>query len=326
MKSREILPVLGAALCLVAACLPLSAVTTVPMVTYDVVRDFNQTNTPGALFTYGVGAVPAQFTPMAFVNSIFNGLRGWIEVNNGITSDYHLRSVVVFNGTGATQIFETVTQPTNLLRLDPELTAGSIVRFTVPTTGNYDISGLFQGIDNNMHSSAVLVFAGGVQQFSSTIPGRGFGTQDPFSSSSVHLNAGDTIDFIVKSNDYCCWLSTGLAATISRPIAAPDVTSQARLSTSGYIYSRATGLFSATLWITNTGSTPIAGPIQVVFKGLGAGIRLANRTGWIGPDPYLTIPNSTTLLPGATVLTQIQFSDPTAAWIIFTPAVYAGTL
>ncbi|MGJ5817292.1 hypothetical protein [Paludibaculum fermentans] len=295
-----------------------------PKVTYDVVKDFNKTNASGGIFTYGVGGLPGQFTLMTKVVADFEGMPGIICSSNGGLQPYW--SGILFNGSSSLYSALTIRQPPHLLRLDPQLTPGGIVRFTAPVAGQYDLDGWFESIDTNMHSTAVLVFAAGTQVFYNTLPWYSFGTQLPFSAAALMLNAGDTIDFIVKTNSNCCYLSTGLAAKISRSTSATDVTAGVKVETTGYIYSKATKYFVATVRVTNKGLSAISGPLHVAFRNLPAGITLVNKTGTFGSDPYLTLPNSTNVPAGATVSATVQFSNPGLAYINFTPAVYAGTL
>lgn len=293
-------------------------------ITYDVVRDFNKSNAPGAVFTYGVGGLPGQFALMAKVVSSCDGVPGIVCVSNELQQPYW--SGIVLNQSGALHAPLSIRQPTDLLRLDPQLSPGSMVRFTAPAAGVYDITGRFEAIDNVMHSTAALVFAAGSQLFYDILPNRSFGAQRSFNATSVALAAGDTVDFVVKTNSNCCYLSTGLAATISRAVSAQDVTAQTRVEKTGLIYSRATRQFIATVRVTNQGASPLSGPLHVVFNGLGPGIQLVNRTGFLGSAPYLTLPNSSSVMPGATVTATVTFTNSSPSYITFAPAVFAGSL
>ncbi len=309
---------------LAALCPPGWSQPPSPKVTYDLVKDYNKTNATTGLFTYGVGGLPGQFALMTKVATDCDGLIGITCATNGGLQPYW--SGVLFNGSGSLLSALTIRQPTHLLRLDPQLTPGSIVRFTAPVAGQYDLEGWFESIDTNMHSTAVLVFAAGTQVYYNTLPWYSFGTQLPFSAAGLALGAGDTIDFIVKTNSNCCYLSTGLAGRISRYTTASDVTGGVKVESTGYVYSKATKYFVATIKVTNKGLAPISGPLHVAFRNLPAAISLVNKTGMIGPDPYLTLPNSTNVQPGATVTATVQFSNPGLAYINFVPAVYAGSL
>jgi hypothetical protein len=95
------------------------------------------------------------------------------------------------------------------------------VRFLVPTTGTYSLSGFFEGsaiapessqefiaIDGNV-GSPLLNMTGAVAQ----------GATNPFSFASLSLNAGDTVDFIVagiSTTSDLNSISTGFDATFTQ--------------------------------------------------------------------------------------------------------------
>lgn len=324
MKATRIGICLSTSLCLATLAMPVMSQAQVAKQTYDAVRDSNKTNAVGGVFTYGVGGFPGQFDLMTRVVADCESKNGVVCISNLGEQPYV--SGVTINGSGALHSVFSILQPPHLLRLDPQLTPGTIVRFTVPQTGSYDIEGWFESIDTVAHSTAMLVFAGGTQIFYDILLRGGFGDQKPFAATALALNQGDTIDFIVKTNSNCCFLSIGLAARISRTINASTVSQQTQVRSTGVIYSRATQRFQTTIRVTNRGDYAIAGPIHVVFKGLPSGVTLVNRTGWIDSDPYLTLPNTTTLQPGATATAVVQFSNPSVSFINFTAEVYAGEL
>lgn len=104
------------------------------------------------------------------------------------------------------------------------------------------------------------------------------------------------------------------------------MTAQARVEQTGLIYSRATRQFIATVHVADQGASPLSGPLHVVFNGLGPGIQLVNRTGFLGSAPYLTLPNSSSVMPGATVTATVTFTNSSMSYITFAPAVFAGSL
>jgi hypothetical protein len=95
------------------------------------------------------------------------------------------------------------------------------VRFTAPTSGLYNLSGLFELLDTNPSGVIVSIyfnsiFAGAVPL---TTPGAMHpgtpGETIPFGASSLTLAQGDTIDFGVNNDGSFYDDSTGLALTIS---------------------------------------------------------------------------------------------------------------
>jgi hypothetical protein len=80
-----------------------------------------------------------------------------------------------------------------------------------------------------------------------------------------------------------------------------------------------------TVTITNVGSQPIAGPLQLVFTGLTPGCVLWNASGNRGVGPYLILPvEAGGLLPGQPVTTDVRFDVNTTQILDYTPRVYSG--
>ena len=122
-----------------------------------------------------------------------------------------------FNHTGTTFFYNVgVLQPASVLALHPSCTGKlSVVRWTAPTAGSFNVVGLFQGIDTRGTSTDVHVLQNSTTALlTSNITG--FGAQVAFSF-TVSFAAGDTLDFVVgwgADGDYNDD-STGLAVTIT---------------------------------------------------------------------------------------------------------------
>ena len=113
-------------------------------------------------------------------------------------------------------------------------------------------------------------------------------------------------------------------ATTTVPAGLTDVTDQVKVTGSGLIYNRAKKTFNGTLTVVNTGTGALAGPVQVVFSNLPAGVTLINATGTTGGSPYMTI-SAGALAAGATVTVPVQFTNSGTAAIAYTNRVYSGT-
>jgi len=113
---------------------------------------------------------------------------------------------------------------------------------------------------------------------------------------------------------------------ISLNLAAPysDVGASVKAVGSGLVFNRATGKYSSTFSVTNTGSAALSGPFQVEFDGLPAGVTLSNASGSHAGAPYISV-NAATLAPGATVSFALSFSKTGTANISYTAKVYSGT-
>jgi hypothetical protein len=104
-------------------------------------------------------------------------------------------------------------------------------------------------------------------------------------------------------------------------VQAPTPLTQISTTASGLAYSRVTQTFNGTVTIKNISSSAIAGPFQIVFTGLTAGVTLANAVGSFGGSSYLTV-SSVSLAPSQSATVKVQFSGPTDVAIHFTPVIY----
>ena len=107
---------------------------------------------------------------------------------------------------------------------------------------------------------------------------------------------------------------------------ATDITSQVKVTGTGLSYNPIKHTYTGTVTVTNLGTAPISGPIQLVLTGLPAGITLTNATGTVGGSPYLTV-TAAALAPGASgaATVTVKFSRTGTAGVSYTPVVYSGT-
>ena len=118
--------------------------------------------------------------------------------------------------------------------------------------------------------------------------------------------------------------STTYLSSVSPPtvvITFPNVTAKLRITSTGFLYSRVTRNFNGTITVTNTSSSAIAGPIQIGFNGLPAGITLVNATSKVGTG-FIAIPGG--LAAGQTTTFSARFSNPSNLNISYTPIAYTG--
>jgi hypothetical protein len=97
-----------------------------------------------------------------------------------------------------------------------------------------------------------------------------------------------------------------------------DVTGSVRIARSGLTMNRFTQKYAGTVTFTNTGSTPLAGPLQFKLGGLTSGVTLDNATGVKDGVPYITL-GEAELAPGQTTTVTTTFSNPAKAVIAYTP-------
>ena len=90
------------------------------------------------------------------------------------------------------------------------------------------------------------------------------------------------------------------------------------------MFNRATGKFSGTLSIRNSGASALSGPFQVQFDGLAAGVTLVNAS---GSHKRRVLHQRRTLppwAPGATLTLPLSFSRSGSANIGYTTTVFSG--
>lgn len=102
-----------------------------------------------------------------------------------------------------------------------------------------------------------------------------------------------------------------------------DITAAVRQASSGLTVNRATQKYTGTFSFTNTGTSTLNGPFQVVFGGLPAGVTLANATGSHAGAAYVSV-NAASLAPGATASFAVSFSNPSKVTINYSASIYAG--
>ena len=117
----------------------------------------------------------------------------------------------------------------------------------------------------------------------------------------------------------------GVQTTISLGYSPSIVSSQVSITQSGFGRNRATGIWTATLTLKNTGAKSIAGPVQVGLSNLTTGVLMTNNTGSAFGYPFLTV-SSGALAPGASLSLPIQFTNPSNLLINYTPVTYSGGL
>jgi selenium-binding protein 1 len=107
-----------------------------------------------------------------------------------------------------------------------------------------------------------------------------------------------------------------------------DVSYQVRVTRGGFRFDRAKARFVQSVTFTNTGISPIAGPISLVLDSLSPNATLSNQTGLTSAvlptgRPYFVV-QSGVLPAGASVSATLEFTNATQAAITYTPRVLTG--
>jgi hypothetical protein len=132
----------------------------------------------------------------------------------------------------------------------------------------------------------------------------------PAAGTVLPAGSGQTLSVIFTPADGGDYSKVSASTTITVTAATQqptDVSSQVGVTSSGLVYSRATGAYSGTVTIQNTGSTAIGYPIQAVFTNLISGATLVNASGTYAGAPYITVAG-TSLAPGASVGLAVKFT------------------
>jgi hypothetical protein len=150
-------------------------------------------------------------------------------------------------------------------------------------------------------------------------------------SSTVGGNPNTTSGVITTQTPAAGAASNTATLSVTASSGQSDVSGQVKVTTTGLVFSRASGMFTGTLTITNIGSTPIAAPLQSVFTNLIAGATLVTRTGIVpsGPyagAPYMTVPGGAALAPGASVSISVKFTYAGSAPISYVSKTLSGVI
>jgi hypothetical protein len=127
---------------------------------------------------------------------------------------------------------------------------------------------------------------------------------------------------VSEIGDYNSINNTSMDPTTINPIV--NISSRVSVTQAGFSRNHSTGLWSSTMTITNTGSTPINGPIQVELTSLSSNATMTDFTGTFNGSPYITV-SSGALAAGASASVTIQFQNPSNGSITFTPVTVVGT-
>ncbi|WP_409268066.1 ExeM/NucH family extracellular endonuclease [Massilia sp. BHUDP2] len=140
---------------------------------------------------------------------------------------------------------------------------------------------------------------------------------------AIDYNLGDNaVDPYVK-NAYRASDHDPVVVSLNLTPSFTDVSASVKVAQSGLTMNRATLKYTGKITFTNTGSTPLAGPLQFVLQGLTDGVSLDGADGSFNGAPYVTLPDA--LAPGASVTLTTTFSNPAKKAIGYTPKLFSGT-
>jgi hypothetical protein len=192
--------------------------------TWDATRDFGASNPNGA-WSYGYGITGTSFTLYPFYNTDCEDIWGASGVVCWTAETYDHVPLVGFNTTGNWLNFASVVDPPDVLitHPGPYQDQDTIVQWTAPVAGYYNISGFFEILDTSPTGIIGLVFRNGTLLYSGELLGPPaqhpdqVGGREDFNFARLFLNAGDVISFGVNEDGTFNNDSTGFNATITRP-------------------------------------------------------------------------------------------------------------
>ncbi len=178
----------------------------------DAAADFSSTLNPNGVWSYGWSyGVGGTFYADPISTNSYGGtsVSGWLGDPN--SNDGH--PFVLKNSTASPiTVAFTTFQPGQLAEEGGQSNRVSIVRWTAPTGGSFNIAATFTGLSALGDSSDVHILVNGSSIFSGNV-----GSPANFSGSQSVL-AGSTIDFIVGNGGNGANEDiTGLAATVTVP-------------------------------------------------------------------------------------------------------------
>jgi hypothetical protein len=189
-------------------------------------------------------------------------------------------------------------------------------RFVRPTgmPYSYVFDGLSGYLDHALASSSLAPQVLGAAEWHSN-------ADEP---ETIDYNLNDTQQDPYRRNAYRASDHDPLVVSLNLAPAWSDVTGAVQIAVGGMTFNRASGKYSGSVTITNTGAAPLAGPLQFVLQGLPEGVTLDNRSGMQGGAPYLTLPQSG-IAPGASVTVGTTFTNPAKRSIGYTPQLVSGS-
>ena len=186
--------------------------------TYDAAAQFSGTDNPDGVWSYGctqsLGAAFHLYTQQV---PIFSGVYDWrLNSSCGQTNP----PSVAYNSTNAVLTGGTVSVPAHTIWFHPgPEDQHSVLRFTAPASGNYQVKAVFWGDDFvGPTTTDVHVLHNGLGLYTGEVTGFGRPSSDQSFTTTISVTAGDTIDFAVGygTDGGYGFDSTGVSAVITQ--------------------------------------------------------------------------------------------------------------
>lgn len=207
------LSVFLAALGLGGSVTPLSAIVVGP---YDLAADFSTAANPNGVWSYGYSVT---LGGALILHTSTSPHPAYSTISNWHTDLGYGVPVILRNSTAG-----TVTNDTGSIVLTPGQLAShpgtsgefSIIRFTAPTAGLFNVTGAFQGADLVGSTTDVHILLNGSSVLAGNVSGFGAGSGPAFNT-DLSLASGDRLEFVVGwANGDFTWDSTAISAVITQ--------------------------------------------------------------------------------------------------------------
>lgn len=199
--------------------------------TWDPAEDFSLDGNPNGVWSYGRKATPtstsmteSESTDTTFINTA--GLHAWHA--DPSVGGYNCCPSVAKNITTSDIKVDLTTFAPGQLVLHPDrpeqAAPVSVLRFTAPTAGVFEVDATFVGRTPRYTTvNVAIVDSTGTALFSASLVGSVDDVDGTRShTTTVSLGAGEHLDFTVHSIDLAAWDSTGLDLTITCTNEAPN--------------------------------------------------------------------------------------------------------
>jgi hypothetical protein len=137
-------------------------------------------------------------------------------------------------------------------------------------------------------------------------------------SFSLQRQCGSSVDIYTKLTPaYLEWIKSVV-------LFPTDVTAQFSVTTSGFVYSPVTKLYSGAIKVVNNGAV-VNGPLSMLLTNLTPGVTVVSPAGSFGGDPYLAITTGITgINSGQSITVPVRFNNPSNSVIRMTLKIYTG--
>jgi hypothetical protein len=186
---------------------------------YNAVNDFTTASNGSGVWTYGYGTVGSTFAADTVSGAAFGGQSGYAfwGVDGTVSADG--LPIVGLNSNSTPTPGFTPFPATDNLWMHPGNADNldSILEFTAPTSGSYNIAGYFIRADQDSGSGTgtfVSIYDGASALMGPTFIASNNYSQQTFNQ-NVTLTAGQTVEFAVARNGSYSFDSTGLSLDIT---------------------------------------------------------------------------------------------------------------